>query len=164
MTIAYTLVAEDVAAYTEYCVRHSGRARITRVQTTVGVVLAAVGTLAAISTGNRSWFFGALVGVLVSLLLTKSLIVRQAIAAAQRQQWACFGKAHLLEVTDEGIRSSCEIGDARIHWSGIREVVQTGEHIFIVVAGGGAYPVARTRVSSGDLQQLVDVVRANARG
>lgn len=159
MTIAYKLVAEDVAAYAEYCVKQSGAARITRVQTTVGVVLAAVGTLAAIITGNRSWFFAALVGAFVSLLLTKSLIVRGAIASAQRQQWACFGKAHLMEVTDDGIRSSCEIGDAHIRWSGIREVVQTDEHIFIVVAGGGAYPIARTRVSSGDLQQLVEVVR-----
>jgi hypothetical protein len=127
----------------------------------VAAVLAGVGVGAALSTRSSSWFFAALVGGFVALLLTKTLIVGRAIGAAQRQQWACFDKPRLIEAVEDGARSSCEIGEASIRWSGIREVVET---VVVIVAGGGAYPVARTRVSSGGLHQFVELVRAKTGG
>jgi hypothetical protein len=161
--IKYELAAADVAAYAGYYVGRIANAQIARVQWRTGGFVAAVGIVAWAATGNVSWFFAFLVGAVVSAWFIHRSALQEAIRAAQRDQWACFGREHTMEITEEGVWSKCEASDSLTRWAAIRDVASTRDHIFIVVQGGGAYPVARARIIAGDVEQFLNTLRA-ARG
>ena len=162
MLIRYELIAADVAAYAAYYVQHIATAQIARIQWRYSALVAAVGVGAWVATGEVSWFFGFLVGAVVCAWYIRSSALRSATASSLRDRWECFGREHIMEITDEGVWSKCEASDSLTRWPAIRDVVSTPDHIFVIVQGGGGFPIPRARTIDGDIELFLQALR-NAR-
>jgi len=63
-----------------------------------------------------------------------------------------------MEVLPEGLHAKCDVTDSVIGWAGIRDVIRTADHVFVMLSDEQGYVVPKKRVITGDLEPLIDEV------
>lgn len=156
MRIEYLLTPDDWAAFGEHHARnapHFQRAKNRAVRN--GVLLALViGVATCIVTKSAvpsviaacaaiGWAWNAS-GRLVA-------DVRTHMASKER---ACLRGRHILEALPAGLRSRCDIADSTVAWAGIREVIETSDHAFLMLDELQGYVIPKKHIVAGDVRHF----------
>ncbi|MFN2400650.1 MAG: YcxB family protein [Gemmatimonadaceae bacterium] len=67
-----------------------------------------------------------------------------------------------MEATPEGVHASCEISDYLTRWPGVQSVVETPDHVFVILVQGSGYTIPRSRLVSGDLKGFVQLFKTTS--
>lgn len=65
-----------------------------------------------------------------------------------------------MELLAVGIRAKCDVSDSLYRWPGIRAIVSTKDHVFVMLGSSMGYPIPRERVTGGDLDGFVQTARS----
>jgi hypothetical protein len=166
MRIEYNLEPEDWADFGEYCMRHSAvYRRAVRNNAIAGVlVLALCG--AAVGLGSKSpvkpivAVFAAIGGVVGWVQYGPRRIIANVRKAMTGRERACLRGLHSLDALPDGLHSKCDISDSTLRWVGIRNVIQTNDHLLLMLGESQGYIIPKGRIVQGDLDRfLEDVTR-----
>jgi hypothetical protein len=80
------------------------------------------------------------VAMLIAMAAIQSLFLVLWVYFRQYPGWLC---EHILQVTDDGISKTTDIGDSRYRWAGVRRVIATRRHMFIHFRDHGMHIVPR---------------------
>ena len=157
MRIEYLLTPDDWAAFGEYCARNSPHLQSAKNRGILNGVLLAlmIGLATCIFTKNAvplviatcaaiGWSWNAS-GRLVAH-------VRKDMASKERR---CLRGVHVLEVLPAGLRSKCDITDSTVAWIAIREVIETSDHIFVMLDELQGHVIPKQRISAGDVRDFL---------
>jgi hypothetical protein len=157
MRIEYELQPDDWAAFGEYCARTSPRMQKVRHAGVVNVALGLLLGTGAASIWSRSPFW---------IILGMGLAVawgwywpRQLVANCRKvmatRELPCLRGGHVLEACPDDLLAKCDVTEAAIRWVGIRDVAETGEHVFVMLDELQGYTIPKRRVTSGDIDEFV---------
>lgn len=135
MQIEYSLTPDDWAAFGEYHARNSpgvqrakNRALLNGISLALSIgvatciVVKSVVPLVIAACAATGWSWNSS-GRLVAR-------VRTHMTSKER---SCFRGRHILEALPAGLRSKCDITDSTVAWVGVREVIETSDHIFMML-------------------------------
>ena len=172
MTIEYTIVPADYGAYARYAVAKEPTFRTAARNAQLGFAIVlllgtvTLMTLAQVQLSAISWLAVGIYVVFAALLTWHQRFeyrkrLQSAFARASR---LCINHPHTIEADTGGLRTHCVITDCRISWTGVRDVAETPKHVFVFLQTGSAFIVPRDRVTQGDLNAFVGVVRTSLAG
>lgn len=169
MKIEYEITPEDWGAFGEFHARKSSEyRRAAYFGVMVGVFVVLCGTAAAWSQFG-TW--PAVLGGGLALAVAWGFywprhLVAHARAHMTSTDRPCLRGRHSMQASQDGLRAKCDVTDAMIGWVGVHDLLQTSEHIFVMLSAMQGYVIPKKRVISGDLNAFVREVerlRAGAR-
>jgi len=160
MKVEYEITPEDWAAFGEYHARTSSHFRkFVHVGIAVGVVLLlAIGEILSLSTDSPVFVVVGLVAAIIWVLYWPRQVIANVRTHMARKDQPCLRGRHLMEVLPEGLHAKCDVTDSVIGWAGIRDVIRTADHVFVMLSDEQGYVVPKKRVITGDLEPLIDEV------
>jgi hypothetical protein len=76
---------------------------------------------------------------------------------------ACLRGRHFMEALPAGLRSRCDLADSTIAWAGIRDAIETPDHVFLMLDELQGYVLPKQRVVAGNVGRfLLEVARFRA--
>jgi YcxB-like protein len=165
MRIEYNLEPEDWADFGEYWARHSAVYRRVIRNNAIAGVLGLVLCVAAVGLWSKSpvspivavCAIGGVVGWVLNGPRRIIANVRKTMAGRERP---CLRGLHSLDALPDGLHSQCDISDSTVRWVGIRNVIQTNDHLFLMLSESQGYIIPKGRIIQGDLDRfLEDVTR-----
>ena len=167
MTIEYTIAEADYGAYASYAIAKEPTFRKAAQNAQLGFAIVLVlGATTLMALAHVQVGAAPLLPVGVFLLFGVLLTWRQRYEYRNRLQKAftkaarlCLDHSHSIEVDSEGLRIQCVISDCRVTWAGVRGVMETPRHVFVLLQSGGACIIPRERVVRGDLSAIVGEIR-----
>lgn len=160
MQIEYILTPDDWAAFGEYQARHSPSFQRAKTRTVLNGILLGVGI------GIMLWIYATPVVALVVATCSvagaawygpRQLIAHTRAHMAAKDR-ACLRGHHFIEALPEGLRSRCDIADSTLAWRGILNVIDTPDHIFIMLDELQGYVVPKQRIVAGDVARFLVAV------
>ena len=157
MQIEYLLTPDDWAAFGEYHARHSRHLQNAKNTAILkGVLLALmIGVAASISTKSAVPLIIAACAAIGWSWNASGRLVAHVRAHMASKERPCLRGPHILEVLPAGLRSRCDITDSTVAWAGVREVIETSEHIFLMLDELQGYVVPKQRIVVGDPRQFL---------
>jgi hypothetical protein len=158
MKIEYEITPEDWGAFGEFHARKSPEyRRVSYFGVVVGVFVVFCGTAVAWSQIAKSPAFlaaGLALAVAWSFYWPRHLVAhaRAHMTSADRP---CLRGRHSMEASQDGLRAKCDVTDAMIGWVGVHDVLQTSDHIFVMLSAVQGYVIPKKRVMSGELDAFV---------
>ena len=160
LKIEYDLAPEDWGEFAIFWASDSPS--IKRSILTTRLLVSATLVLVCLTKDSPHRVLWALGGVLSAVAwwgIAPSLVNESLRRKAENRYRPCLRGRHMLEIVDTGIRAKCEVSESLYKWAGIRRVVSTPTHVFVMIGDSLGYTVPRARMVEGDL----DVFVKNAR-
>jgi hypothetical protein len=162
LRIEYELKPED---WGEFAVYLAGQSRSLR-RTKWIVLLVGTGSLLIFAAGqvrehDTIWAVGGSLLAVAWWLSVPHLISRSMRRQAMTRERPCLRGRHTLEIVEEGIRATCDVSNSLHRWAGIRSIVGTSTHVFILIGEVMGYTVPRAGIVGGNLDAFVDAARAH---
>jgi hypothetical protein len=155
--IEYDLSPEDWGAFGEYHARTSPQwKRATRLGVINGMVLVLIGA-AVLWSDTRSMFwpvFGVGAAAFWAWYWPRQ-VVANARSSMTRKDRPCLRGRHVMEALPEGLRAKCDVTDSTITWAGVRNVIPTPSHVFVMLDELQGYVVPAGRVLPQDLESFL---------
>ena len=153
MQIEYVLMPDDWAAFGEYHARHSPDFQRVKNRATLN------GVLLAVLVGVTLWIYAnATVALIMAICIAAGsawYAPRQLVAHARAhmaaKERACLRGSHFMEALPAGLRSRCDFADSTIAWAGIRDAIETPDHVFLMFDELQGYVVPKQRIVAGDV-------------
>jgi YcxB-like protein len=153
MQIEYVLTPDDWAAFGEYHARHSPHFQRVKNQAVLN------GILLALVAGGTLWIFASPAVALVIAICVAAGSAwygpRQLVAHVRThmvsKERACLRGRHFMETLPAGLRSRCDITDSTVAWAGIRDAIETPDHIFLMLDEMQGYVVPKQAIVAGDV-------------
>jgi YcxB-like protein len=80
---------------------------------------------------------------------------------AMNRDRPCLRGRHSLEIVQEGIRATCDVSNSLHQWAGIRSIVSTSTHVFVLIGQSLGYTVPRAGIVEGNLDAFVESARVH---
>ena len=165
MQIEYILTPDDWAAFGEYHARHSPHFQRVKNRATLN------GILLAVVIGVTLWIYAnAAVALVMAICIAagsawygpRQLVAHTRAHMAAKER-ACLRGRHVMEALPAGLRSRCDVADSTIAWVGIRDAIETPDHVFLMLDELQGYVVPKQRIVAGDAGRfLLEVARFRA--
>ena len=161
MKIEYMLSIDDWVSFSLHYLETSAEGRRARSSGRI------TGSLLFITIGGILAFFtSSVIPLLLSLLaiggwyfmLPQLLRSSQRAATEQRHresQNPCLNGIHRLELTPDGLHSSCDVSDTIIQWSGIARIETNMTHGFVFLRNNTGYVIPRNTIRDGDFSAFI---------
>ena len=161
MRIEYELTPGDWAEFGEYVATHASAMRKVVREGQQSGTIAVLLVFGALSWALKSWFPLVVGAVLAALWLWHwpRQIVRKSRESMLARDLLCLKGRHVLEALPEGLRSHCDVSDITTRWAGIHAIAETPSHVFVMLSEVQGYTIPRAGIVSGDLEELVRLVR-----
>ena len=167
MQIEYELTPDDWAAFGEYHARHSPHFQRAKNRSVLN------GILLAVAIGVLLWIFaGPAVAVVIALCAAagsawyapRQLLAHTRAHMAAKDR-ACLRGRHFIEALPSGLRSRCDLADSTIAWAGIRDAIETADHVFLMLDELQGYVLPKQRIVAGDIRSFLrEVAKFRATG
>lgn len=166
MRIEYEITPEDWSAFGEYHARTSLRMRrfiYSGAAFGVMFVLAVTGLLSATAHSVSYLWFGVAYSIFWVWYWPRRVVanVRAHMAAKSRP---CMSGLHVIEALPDGLHTKCDLSESRIGWAGIRRVIRTTDHAFVMLDDLQGYVIPKRRVVAGDFEPLIDEIESRRAG
>lgn len=166
LRIEYEITPEDWSAFGEYHVRTAPQMRrFVHNGVALGVmfVLAVTGLLSATTHSISFLVFGVVFAVFWVWYWPHRVVVsvRAHMAAKNRP---CMRGLHVIEALPDGLHTKCDLSESRIGWAGIRRVIRTTDHAFVMLDDVQGYVIPKRRVITGDFEPLIDEIESRRAG
>lgn len=155
--IEYDITPDDWADFGEYHARTSAQCqRVVHMGVTVGILLIlAIATAWSAVTHSLVWLYAGLaLGAAWGFYWPRRVIANVRTSMARKDQ-PCLRGRHMMESLPEGLRAKCDVSDSTTGWTAIHDVVQTPDHVFVILHSLQGYVIPRKRVTSGELDLFV---------
>lgn len=157
MQVEYELTPDDWAAFGEYHARHSPHFQRAKNRSILN------GILLAAAIGAILWIYADLAVALTIAICAAAgaawypsrQLVAHARAHMAAKERACLRGRHFMEALPAGLRSRCDIADSTIAWAGIRDVIETADHVFLMLDELQGYVLPRQRIVAGDIGRFL---------
>jgi len=126
-------------------------------------VLAVTGLLSATTHSGLYLWFGVAYAIFWVWYWPRRVVtnVRARMAAKNRP---CMSGLHVIEALPDGLHAQCELSESRIGWAGVRRVIRTTDHAFVMLDDVQCYVIPRRRVVAGELEALIDEIESRRAG
>jgi hypothetical protein len=157
MRIAYEITPEDWAAVGEHYVRTSAEMKRIRHMWVLGGILCVLGAAALLwsRTGSPVWMLAGLPLAAVWAWYWPRRVIANVRSYMARQDRPCLRGRHMMEALPEGLHARCDITNSTVAWIGIHDIIQTPDHVFVILAGLQAYVIPRKLVVAGEVDRFV---------
>lgn len=158
MQIEYELTPDDWGAFGEYNARNSPqfqRAKNRRGVLNVVLLALSIGVAASIFAKSPVPLIIAICAAIGASWNASGRLITEVRTQMTSMERACLRGQHSLEVLPEGLRFRCDVSDSTIAWRGIRDVVETNDHVFVMLDEMQGYVVPKQRVISGDVRTFL---------
>ena len=162
MRIEYDLAPEDWGEFAVFCSGESPS--IKRTVWTTRVLVSATLVIVGVTTDSPRrlmWILGGLLSAAAWWIVAPYLVRRSLRRNALTRHRPCLRGRHLLEIVDAGIRAKCDVSESLHKWAGIRRVVSTPTHVFVMIGDSLGYTVPRARLVEGDIDVFVRDARSH---
>jgi hypothetical protein len=153
MQIEYVLTPDDWAAFGEYHARHSPHFQRVKNRMTLNAILLAIafGVILWIYANAAMALSVAICSAAGSVWYGRRQLVAHVRAHMTSKERACLRGPHFMEALPAGLRSRCDITDSTIAWVGIRDAIETPDHVFLMLDELQGYVVPKKRIVGGDV-------------
>ncbi|HEU4889118.1 MAG TPA: YcxB family protein [Thermoanaerobaculia bacterium] len=154
MRIEYDITPEDWAAFGEYHARTSPQfRRATRVGVMNGMlILLLAGTAMSLAMHSIAWLALGLCGAAVWGWYWPRQVEANTRSYMAGKDLPCLRGRHVIEALPEGLRAKCDVTESLVAWVGVRGVIQTPEHVFVMLDRLQGYVIPKKLVVSGELE------------
>ena len=152
--IEYDITPEDWAAFGEYHARTSPQFRsATRSGVITGIlVLLLAATTMSLAKHSIAWLVLGLCGAPAWVWYWPRQVVANTRSYMARKDLPCLRGRHVMEALPEGLRAKCDVTESLVAWVGIRDVIRTPEHVFVMLDQLQGYVIPKKLVLSGELE------------
>lgn len=121
----------------------------------IGLVAAAV--IWAL-TRSMAWPFAGVIAGMVWAAFWPGEVVAQVSASMTRKDRLCLRGSHIMEALPAGLWAKCDVAESTIAWIGIRDLIRTPDHVFVMLDEMQGYVIPRKLVTSGELDAFIGEV------
>lgn len=160
MQIEYELMPDDWAAFGEYHARHSPHFQRAKNRSVLnGILLAvAIGVILSIYANPAAALIVAICAAAGSAWYAPRQLVAHVRAHMAGKERACLRGRHFMEALPAGLRSRCDIADSTVAWAGIRAVIETADHVFLMLDELQGYVLPKQRIVAGEIGRFLSEV------
>jgi Ca2+/Na+ antiporter len=165
MRIKYSNTLEDLVKFNLYHFNNSPSLRRNKRFMIWGVPVIII-LIFGLFTVVQNNSFHVLVGILCSILyfifvsLSFKISVRRNVRKmySEGSNMGIIG-AHELVIEKDGLIEYSEVSEHKISWKGIERIARTNEHVFIYIGSVMAHVIPINGVTSGNIDEFVDLVQ-----
>lgn len=152
--IEYDITPEDWGAFGEYHARRSPQfRRATRGGVMTGMlILLLAATAMSLAMHSIAWLALGFVAAAAWGWYWPRQVVINTRSYMARKDLPCLRGHHVIEALPEGLRAKCDVTESLVAWVGVRDVIQTPEHVFVMLDGLQGYVIPKKLVLSGELE------------